>query len=166
MEGKTLRLVDIPAAFKEFADATARFLGARLGPLGPDWGHLDWRIEEDLRIADKSLLERANGRFRLEPTTYTQHYIPHAESPGVYFFLDGQDFAVYVGKSEPRGGIGTRVSSHVGRAAGDSFPQLRFEDAVSLVVVPLVEAPFLAPAFESYLLLNYQFRHNQNLLAS
>lgn len=67
--------------------------------------------------------------------------------------------ACYVGKAERA--IGLRAAKHVGPAGLEGMYQLsKFPDAEYLVVVPFDGAAFLAPAFESFLLEEYDFPSN------
>ncbi len=67
---------------------------------------------------------------------------------------------VYVGKSEQSGGLGRRVYDHIGPYRNGQHPNLEFPEAKYIIVIPFDEAPFLAAAFESYLLGRFEFTHN------
>lgn len=121
-------------------------------------------VIDDKKIDCKADIASTNGRyFFRNPEQYRRFYIPHADSPGIYFFFNKAGIALYVGKSEIDGGIGRRVSSHIGRSEGDEFPYLAFPEAQYVITVPFLQAPWLAPAFESFLLGRYSFSYNLSL---
>ena len=113
----------------------------------------------DKEIKVREDIETSNGRYYFrKDQIWKSCYIPHADNPGVYFFFDKHAVALYVGKSETT--IGERVASHVGKYENGKFPKLAFPEAEYVIVIPFETGPFLAPAFESYLLSKYTFKYN------
>ena len=130
--------------------------------IGPSGFHLI--LEEDLLLTDKDdpRFSRSDGRYRFRKgDAWREAYIPHADSPGVYFFFDEGATALYVGKSEVPGGIGRRVWEHVGKLTEGGFPDLKFPEAAYVITIPFDKAPWLAAAFETYLLMRYTFKYNE-----
>jgi hypothetical protein len=155
-----LRKEDLDRSYEMFLKDMAKFIGAGSETVVPAKLVID-----DKPIHNKAEITSTNGRyFFRQANAYRDLYIPHADSEGVYFFFDNDDIAIYVGKSEVAGGIGRRVARHIGKPQGSDFPYLAFKDAQYVIALPFSEAPWLAPAFESYLLGNYQFRHNLSLI--
>ncbi len=120
-------------------------------------------VLDDRRITNKQDISSSNGRYFFE-TEWEECYIPHADSPGVYFFFGKNDVALYVGKSEV--GIGKRIGEHVSliksRRASDpnSFADVK---GGYVVTIPFDVAPCLGVAFESYLLSKYSLEWNTAL---
>jgi len=154
---------------KEIDEAYSSFTWGLVAFLGIDTatatGPRPLRIViDDKEISRPADMGSTNGRyFFREPEKYHNLYIPHADSPGVYMFFDSSGAAIYIGKSEVVGGIGKRVSSHIGRFDGDRLPYLAFREAQYVITIPFVQAPWLAVAFESFLLSKFTFQHNLSL---
>ncbi len=155
-----LHYSEVAACYQDFFEAIGKLVG-REGV----------EVPQEILVDDRSTPEssdklKTNGRYLFQqPEVCRDHYIPHADSPGVYFFFNAEGKALYVGKSEVKGGIGRRVAAHIGRMENESLPYLAFEEAESVIVVPFDYAPWLAPAFESYLLGKRKFKHNLSLSA-
>ena len=114
---------------------------------------------DDKKIAEKEDIKSTNGKYYFSnPNIWKSYYIPNADSPGVYLFFNKDNQAIYVGKSEAA--LGKRVVAHVGTCVDDCFPNLAFPTADYIITIAFDAAPFLAPAFESYLLAKYSFEHN------
>lgn len=120
-----------------------------------------------LQLTDDPILEhdhshRWHGRTRYKGTKYANAYWACADDPGVYLFFDSSGNACYVGKAEVA--LGFRLGAHVGARGSDRmYSSSAFPEAEYVIVVPFREAPWLAPAFESYLLRQFKFPRNQNL---
>ncbi len=111
---------------------------------------------DDRVITDKKELNCTNGRYYFTRDDVWNSYIPWADSSGVYFFFNEKGLAVYLGKSERVGGLGKRIAAHI-------VPELKFPEAKYVIVVPFEKAPFLAVAFESYLLGEFEFQYNTQM---
>jgi hypothetical protein len=146
METKQFHESDIETEYKEFATIVISQLGIVDTTLPAGMGRLKL-ILDDKNIENRADIQSTNGRYKFRnPEVYRRCYIPHAESPGVYFFFDGKGIAVYVGKSEVPGGLGRRVASHIGPLHGDNFLNLAFQEAEYVIIIPFDKAPCLAPA--------------------
>lgn len=99
------------------------------------------------------------GRYWLNRPEFRDAYWPCPNSRGVYLFFDRNRLCRYVGKAESA--IGNRIGAHLGaRGRTRDYPDRAFPEAAYIVGIPLDEAPFLAPAFESFLLKHYEFPDN------
>ena len=116
-------------------------------------------ILDDKKIKDKKDLNTSNGRYYLNEE-YKDCYFPFSDSPGVYLFFNKDGEAIYVGKCEVK--IGRRIWSHTGPYKNGEYRYLEFEEAEYVIVIPFINAPFMAPSFESYLSKNYDFKYNKN----
>ena len=113
--------------------------------------------DKEIRLRED--IETSNGRYYFrKDQIWKSCYIPYTGNQGVYFFFDKHAVALYVGKSETT--IGKAVARHVGKYENGSFPELAFPEAEYVIVIPFETGPFLAPAFESYLLSKYKFKYN------
>jgi GIY-YIG catalytic domain len=118
----------------------------------------------NLLLNDKEItkcedIKTSNGRYYFrKDKIWERCYIPCTGYPGVYFFFNQNSIALYIGKSETS--IGKRVAKHVGTFKNGTFPKLSFPEAEYVIVIPFEKGPFLAPAFESYLLSRYSFKYN------
>ena len=112
----------------------------------------------DKEIQFKRDIELSHGRYYFR--RMWDYYIPCAENAGVYIFFDKGGKGLHVGKSDISGGIGRRVVSHVGKLQEEGFPNLEFYDAEYVIVIPFSVAPFLAGAFERFLLTKFEFSYN------
>lgn len=149
----------LPTVYRQFLQAVAAAIG-----LDTEQVPMMSLVIDDRQIEDKKAITSTNGRyFFRNQEAYKQFYIPHADSPGVYFFIDKDGIVVYVGKSETTGGLGRRVASHIGRFEDGTFPNLAFDSAQHVIVIPFKTAAWLAPGFESYLLSRYKFKYNFSL---
>lgn len=158
MDERLLSLGDLQDVIRLFARIAAEQLGtaAASGEPGAKLSSLKLN-DKEIRLLDE--MNTSNGRFFFRRDgVWRDCYIPYAGTAGVYFFFDEDDVAVYVGKSETA--IGPRVAAHVGEYGDGSLPKLSFPEAYYLVVVPFEEAPFLAPAFESFVLSRYRLKYN------
>lgn len=121
----------------------------------------------NLKLSDEPILKKdhlksRHGRCWFKKAGWLKAYWPYADSPGVYLFFTGNRTACYVGKSET--GIGYRASAHAGSPGPEGkYPNCEFLDADYTISVPFDDAPFLAPALESYLLSQYEFKYNNKL---
>lgn len=119
-----------------------------------------------LKLNDKEIenikdIRNSNGRYYFKRNDIWERcYIPYAGYPGCYLFFNLNSHAVYVGKSESS--ISERISHHIGSKENGIFPNLSFPEAEYVIAVPFVESPYLAPAFESYLLGKYSFQYNRS----
>ena len=117
-------------------------------------------VLDDKEIDSKSDIKTSNGRYYFRKNEiWRRCYIPYADSPGVYFFFDGGGSAMYIGKAERT--IGTRVFSHIGKEQNGGFSDIEFPEADYVIVIPFEIAPFLSPAYESFLLSKYKFKYNK-----
>ncbi len=158
----SFREKDIQESFGSFYEASLNQFAA-LGidsPLGK--GRVQLTLDDRL-ITEKKDINCTNGRYYFRRPEAWNSYIPCAESSGVYFFFDKDGIGVYVGKSEQTGGLGRRVFAHIGPFRNGEYPNLEFPEAEYIIVIPFDEAPFLAVAFESYLLRKFEFAHNTQM---
>lgn len=140
---------DIIPAFHEFCDLVI----SQFSKLGVDSAIKSKNFKlllNDNEIQFKRDIESSHGRYFFR--RMRKNYIPCAENAGVYFFFDKEGKGLYVGKSDVSGGIGKRVDSH----------NLEFPDAEYVIVIPFSVAPFLAGAFERFLLSQFKFPHNSS----
>ncbi len=146
-----------PGEFCQSVCKQLKDMGISVDVASDDGFHL---VLDDRRITDKDDNSPSNGKYFFR-TEWEKCYIPHADSPGVYFFFDEDDVALYVGKSEV--GIGKRVAEHVNlikkRSASDEW----LKRAKYVVTIPFNVAPCLGVAFESYLLSKYSLEWNTAL---
>jgi len=112
----------------------------------------------DFIINNLNDINSSNGRYYFSDNWNS--YIPHASDPGVYIFFNKNRIGLYVGKTEVNGGLGVRISKHIGPCFNNSFPYLEFPQSKYIIVIPFKKAPFLSSSFESFLLLNYKFEYN------
>jgi len=153
----------IEEEFSKFYEAIRKQFAVLGIDAGPAKGRLHLRLD-DKPITDKKDLSSTHGRYYFRVAdNWMKAYIPHAESSGVYFFFDESGVGLYVGKSEVPGGLGERVASHVNPYDNGRFPALQFPEAEYIIVLPFDKAPFLAVAFESYLLSKYHFKYNKQM---
>ena len=158
MKNPELQKCELSETLKEFVTASSKELLEDSAISTPRSSFTQLCLD-DRKITVKDDLSTTNGRyFFRNPTVWKSDYIPNAESPGVYLFFNKSEKAIYVGKSEST--MGSRVASHVGNFGDGKFPDLAFPSAEFVITIPFIQAPFLAPAFESYLLANYSFEHN------
>ena len=152
----------------EFPHAIQKFLQQTL----VQFKELGFQISDgkgsfDLRLSDEPILTKdqlhsRHGRCWFKQAGWSESYWPYSDSPGVYLFFSETGTACYVGKAETA--IGYRASAHAGPPGPKGkYPNCDFPDADYLVSIPLVSAPFLAPALESFLLSRYEFKHNKQL---
>jgi hypothetical protein len=120
-----------------------------------------------LRLRDEPLRERADqrqwhGRCYFRGDQNAESFWPFSDDAGVYLFFTRDRAACYVGKAEVA--LGSRIGAHIGPRGPDrSYAQSAFPEADYVIVIPFLGAPFLAPAFESYLLGRYSFPRNKAL---
>ena len=155
---------DIPTSLTSFTDEVALcFRGFR----GAAYVSGDIQLPDpidDLRVAQLDTLPSEYGRYYFKRDgVWKGFYVPYAKSPGVYFFFDDDGVGIYVGATVRS--IGGRVKDHVGAMTGcGEFPHLEFPEATYVLCLPFdrapfPKAPFLAKAFESYLLSKYDFQN-------
>lgn len=157
MRDRKFREEDIVLSFKEFCQRVIDAIKAK----NIHVNIMDFTFSlmlDDRSIDDKKDIDASDGRYFFK--TKSDKYIPHASSPGVYFFFNKEKVALYVGKSDCDNGLGRRVWSHVGKKQNDQFPDLEFNDAEYVVTIPFKEASYLASAYEGFLLSKYNFKYN------
>jgi hypothetical protein len=115
---------------------------------------------DDEPVEQKDKLNTKNGRCWFRRPEWSNSYWPCSDSPGVYIFFNESKTACYVGKAEKA--IGYRASAHSGSPGPDgNYPDCEYPEAEYLISIPFKLAPFLSPAFESFLLSRYEFCYNK-----
>ena len=154
---------DIGPSLRRFAlDCADQF-----AELGFAVSHIEGTFEPcltDDAILDKDERQSWHGRIRYKGLEFADSHWAFSDNPGVYLFFDTDRTACYVGKAEVA--LGSRIGAHIGaRGADRTYPASSFPEAEYVIVVPFIRAPFLAPAFESYLLRHFDFPRNRSLAA-
>jgi len=152
---------ELPEAIKEFVNQSIIQLNKFGYTISNERDIYSLKLDDN-PINDKLQMNSKNGRCWFRKSNWSNSYWPHSDSPGVYFFFDNIGTACYVGKSETK--IGFRARSHSGKSGPNgNYPDLQFTEAEYLISIPFESAPFLAPAFESFLLKRYKFLYNKQL---
>ncbi len=119
-------------------------------------------------IEDKKDIKFSNGKYDL--ISDWKYYFPYSDSAGVYIFLDRDEQIMYIGMSLRA--MGKRICSHLGKrvknASGksiiDYFPNNQFKNENYVpryvVCIPFDVCPFLAPAFEVFMIEEYSPPYN------
>ncbi len=152
---------DIASSLLRFAQECGLQLAALGFSLPEVGGTFEVRLTDD-PITDRSARQLWHGRIRYKGPEFAKSYWAFADDPGVYLFFGADWTACYVGKAEVA--LGSRIGAHIGaRGDGRMYGASSFPEAEYVVVVPFQHAPFLAPAFESYLLKHFDFPRNRSL---
>ena len=160
-EKKEFTEADIPNAMLKFAiSCTEQF--RTFGLQAEDPAGSFKLCFSDNPIMKREDLHSCHGRFKLHGPEWAKAYWPYADLPGIYLFFTTEEKACYVGKSERA--IGYRASAHMGPLGPEAaYPLREFKSAEYMIAIPFEKAPFLAPAFESFLLHEYNFPENKSL---
>jgi hypothetical protein len=154
---------EVENALREFANQTFVQLN-KFGFKIPNEDAFDYTLKlDDEPIKHKNKLNLKNGRCWFRRSGWSNSYWPYSDSPGVYIFFNESKTACYVGKAETA--IGYRASAHSGSPGPDgNHPNCEYPEAEYLISIPFKLAPFLSPAFESFLLSRYEFCYNKQLV--